>query len=203
MAAQGDEDAIAWVGQNGMGATWWRRTVFIAVCMLIGGALAVMAFSKIKSKVFVKPSSDEKKPALIVLIGVGALVLCFIFTIVGIILWDRKLYSEFVMGAMDYMYFIVYGGATLFLALTTLIGYGFSKFGMLALYIVVGAANFSSIFNVLATRNKLAAANPGYVGYDYIISSVMFILSLVCCLTLILMFVNKEVGNYLYKKRNS
>lgn len=203
LAAQGDEAAIAWVGQNGMGATWWRRTVFIGLCMLIGGALAVMAFSKIKSKVLVKPAAEEKKPAVIVLIGVGALVLCFIFTIVGIILWDRKLYSEFIMGAMDYMYFIVYGGATLFLALTTLVGYSFSKFGMLALYIVVGAANFSSIFNVLSTRNKLAAANPGYVGYDYIISAVMYILSLVCCLTLILLFVNKEVGNYLYKKRNS
>lgn len=203
LAAQGDEAAIAWVGQNGMGATWWRRTIFIVICMLIGGALAVMAFSKIKSKLLAKPAAEEKKSAVIVLIGVGALVLCFIFTIVGIILWDRKLYSEFIMGAMDYMYFIVYGGATIFLALTTLVGYGFSKFGMLALYIVVGAANFSSIFNVLSARNKLAAANPGYVGYDYIISAVMYILSLVCCLSIILLFVNKEVGNYLYKKRNS
>lgn len=203
LMAQGDEAAAAWVGQNGMSASWWRRFVFIIVCFVVACAITFFAVNAIKSKLMAKPAADEKKPALIVLIGVGALILCFIFTIIAITMWDKKLYSEFIMGAMDYMYFIVYGGITLFLALAMLTGYDFSKWGMLALYIVVGAANFSTIFTVFKTRKNIAAANPGYVGYDYIISGVLYILSLVCCLSIIILFVFKEVSNYLYNKRNS
>ena len=203
LAAQGDADAIDWVGQNGMSASWWRRTVFIVVCLVIAGAMAFFAIKSIKSKLLAKPASDEKRASMIVLICTGALILCFILTIVAITMWDRKLYSEFIMGAMDYMYFIVYGGITLFLALAMLAGYEFSKWGMLAVYIIVGAANFSTIFKVFNARKNIVAANPGYVGYDYIISGVMYILSLVCCLSIILLFVFKDVGNYLYNKRNS
>lgn len=203
LAAQGDEDAVAWVGQNGMSASWWRRFVFIIVCLVIAGAIAFFAVKTLKSKLLAKPTADEKKSALFVLIGTAGLLLFTVFTIVAITLWDRKLYSEFIMGAMDYMYFIVFGGITLFLALTTLSGYEFSKFGMLAVYIVAGAANFSTIFNVFNTRSNLAAANPGYVGYDYIFAGIMYILSLVCCFTVILLFAFKDVSNYLYNKRNS
>lgn len=203
LAAQGDEDAITWVGQNGMSASWWRRFIFIIVCLVIGAAIAFFAVKTLKSKLLSKPSADEKKASLFVLISTAGLVLFTIFTIVAITLWDRKLYSEFVMGAMDYMYFIVFGGITLFLTLAILSGYEFSKFGMLAVYIIAGAANFSTIFSVFNTRSGLAAANPGYVGYDYIIAGIMYILSLVCCFTVILLFVFKDVGNYLYNKRNS
>lgn len=203
LAAQGDEDAAAWIGQNGMGASWWRRFIFIILCFVVAGAITFFAIKQIKSKLMAKPAADEKKSALIVLIGVGGLLLCFIFTIVAITMWDRKLYSEFIMGAMDYMYFIVYGGITLFLALAMLSGYEFSKWGMIAVYIVVGAANFSTIFKVFAARKDMVRANPGYVGYDYIISGVMYILSLVCCLSIILLFVFKDISSYLYNKRNS
>lgn len=203
LAAQGDEAATAWIGQNGMGASWWRRFIFIILCFAVASAITFFAVKQIKGKLMAKPAVDEKRSALIVLIGVGGLILSFIFTIVAITMWDRKLYSEFIMGAMDYMYFIVYGGITLFLALAMLSGYEFSKWGMLAIYIVVGAANFSTIFKVFAARKGIAAANPGYVGYDYIISGVMYILSLVCCLSIILLFVFKDISNYLYNKRNS
>lgn len=203
LAAQGDEAAAAWVGQNGMSASWWRRFIFIIVCLVIAGAMAFFAVKSLKSKLLAKPAADEKKAALLVLIGVGGLILTFILTVAAVTMWDRKLYSDFVMGAMDYMYFIVYGGLTLFLALTTLAGYEFSKWGMLATYIIVGSANFSTVFKVFGARKNMVRANPGYVGYDYIIAGVLFILSIVCCLTIILMFAFKEVGNYLYNKRNS
>ncbi|MDE7361732.1 MAG: hypothetical protein K2N38_07345 [Oscillospiraceae bacterium] len=203
LMAQGDEDAAAWVGQNGMGASWWRRFVFIIVCFVIAGAMTFFAVKSLKKKLLAKPASDEKKAALMVLIGVAGLVLCFILTIVAITMWDKKQYSEFVMGAMDYMYFIVYGGLTLFLALSTFAGYDFTKWGMLAIYIIVGSANFSTIFKVFSARKNMAAANPGYVGYDYIISAALYILSLVCCLTVIVMFAFRDVSNYLYNKRNS
>lgn len=203
LARQGDAAAVEWIGQNGMGMTWWRRFIFIILCFVAGCAIAFFAVKHLKGKIMTKPSSDEKKPALIVLIAAGGLILSFIFTIVAITLWDRKLYSEFVIGAMDYMYFIVYGGITLFLALALLSGYEFTKWGMIGIYVVVGAANFSTIFDVLGARNNLAAANPGYVGYAYIVAAIMYILSLICCLTVILMFVFKDVSNYLYNKRNS
>lgn len=203
LAAQGDEAAIDWVGQNGMSASWWRRFVFIIVCLLIGGAMAFFAVKILKGKLLAKPAADEKRASLIVLIVTGLLILFFILTIAAITMWDRKLYTDFIMGAMDYMYFIVFGGITLFLALMIFTGYEFSKWGMLAVYIVTGAANFSTIFKVFNTRKSVAAANPGYVGYDYIIAGVLFILSLICCLSVILMFIFKDVGNYLYNKRNS
>lgn len=203
LARQGDEAAIDWVNANGMSMSWWRKTIFIGICFAVAAAIAVFAVMKIKSKLFTKPAADEKKPALAVWIGAGAMILCAAFTIGAVTVWSKLTYSEFVMGAMDYMYFIMFGGIVLFLALSLLGGYSFSKFGMLALYIIVGAANFSTIFSVFKVRNTLAKQTPGYVGYNYIIAGVLFILSLVCCLTLVLLFVYKEVNNYLYNKRNT
>lgn len=200
---QGDAAAAEWIASNGMGATWWRRTIFIVVCLLIGGAVGVMAFMKVRKKLFRKPDADEKKPALMNWICSGALVLCFLLSVIAALRWDTKIYSSFVMGAMDYMYFIVYGGVTLFLALSMLGGVSFSKWGALALYIIVGASNFTTVFKVFGERKKLVASYPGYHGYDYIITGIMFILTLLCCLTIIIMFAYKEMNDYMYNKHNS
>ena len=200
---QGDAAAAEWIASNGMGVTWWRRTIFIGVCLVIAAAVAFLAFMKVRKKLFQAPAADEKKPALFTYICAGALVVCFFLSVIAVLRWDTKLYSTFVMGAMDYMYFIVYGGITLFLAMSMLGGVGFSKWGALALYIVVGASNFTTVFRVFGERNKLAANYPGYHGYDYIIIGALFILSILCCFTVIIMFVYKEIDNYMYNKRNS
>lgn len=200
---QGDAAAAEWIGANGMGARWWRRTIFIVVCFLIAAAVTFFAFTKIRKKLFQKPTVDEKKPALFIWICSGALVLCFFLSIIAVLNWDKKIYDSFTMGAMDYMYFIVYGGITLFLALSMLGGCGFAKWGALALYIVVGASNFTTVFKVFAKRNSLVAAYPGYHGYDYIIMSILFILSIVCCFSIVIMFAYKEINNYMYNKHNA
>lgn len=200
---QGDAAAAEWIAANGMGATWWRRTIFIAVCLFIGGAVGVMAFMKVRKKLFSKPDADEKKPALMSWICSGALVLCFLLSVIAALKWDKKIYSSFVMGAMDYMYFIVFGGVTLFLALSMLGGVSFSKWGVLALYIIVGASNFTTVFKVFGERNKLVASYPGYHGYDYVIIGILFILAILCCFTVIILFVYKEMESYMYNKHNS
>ncbi len=82
-------------------------------------------------------------------------------------------------------------------------GYGFRKLGALAMFIVVGSMNFESIFVVLDLRKGFITANPGMVGYNYIIAAVMFILSLVSCFGIIPAFAAKNVGDYMYKKRYS
>ena len=203
LANQGDADAIEWVGQNGMTTSWWIKTVFMILCLVVSAVLAVYAFRLVKSKFSFKFSAEEKKPAMAVLISAGSVILSFILTIAAVTMWDRLQYSTFVMGAMDYMYFIVYGGITLFLAFALIGGYGFTKFGALALYLVVASCNFSSIFVVFSARSNFIAANPGYVGYNYIIAGVLFILSVVSCLGIIPVFAVKEVDSYLYNKRYS
>lgn len=200
---QGDASAAEWIDENGMGVSWWTSTILIAVCLLIAAAVVFFAFMKIRKKLFRKPAVDEKKPALFTRICSGALIACFFLSVIAVLNWDKKIYDTFTMGAMDYMYFIVYGGITLFLALSMLGGCGFSKWGALALYIVVGTSNFATIFKVFGTRSSLVASNPGYHGYDYIVIGIMFILSLVCCFTIIIMFVYKEINNYMYNKHNS
>lgn len=200
---QGDAAAAEWISANGMGVSWWRRTIFMVACLLIAAAVTFFAFMKIRKKLFQMPAADEKKPALVTWICAGALIACFFLSVIAVLNWDKKLYDTFVMGAMDYMYFIVYGGVTLFLALSMLGGCEFSKWGALALYIVVGASNFTTVFKIFNKRNSLAAANPGYHGYDYIIAGILLILSIVCCFTIIAMFVYKELRNYMYNKHNS
>lgn len=200
---QGDTAAAEWISQNGMGATWWRRMVFIIACLVIAAAVGTLAFMKVRKKMFQAPAADEKKPALFTWICSGALVLCFLLSVIAVLKWDTKIYSSFVMGAMDYMYFIVYGGVTLFLAFSMLGGISFSKWGSLALYIVVGASNFTTVFRVFGERNKLVASYPGYHGYDYIVIGILLILSVLCCFTVIIPFVYKEIDNYMYNKHNS
>ena len=200
---QGDAAAAEWISLNGMGTRWWRGMIFIILCLVIAAAVGTLAFMSVRKKLFMAPAADEKKPALFTWICAGALILCFLLSVIAVLKWDKKIYSSFVMGAMDYMYFIVYGGITLFLALSMLGGVSFSKWGSLALYIVVGASNFTTVFKVFGERKKLAAAYPGYHGYDYIIIGVMLILTLLCCLTAIIPFVYKEIDNYMYNKNNS
>lgn len=180
-----------------------KRSVFIIVCVLVAAAVAALSFIKIRKRVFRKADADEKKPALFVRICAAALIVCFFLSVIAVLRWDKKIYTSFAMGAMDYMYLIVYGGLTLFLALSLLGGVGASKWGTLALYIVVGASNFSTVFNVFGTRSSLVASNPGYRGYDYIVIGILFILSILCCLTVIILFAYKEIDNYMYSKRNT
>ena len=115
------------------------------------------------------------------------------------------------------MYFITLGGISLFLAIAMWCGYSFSKFGTLALYIMVGSCNFSSIFTVFGERgtkvaNSVAAYNAAveqgltelpakFKGYNYITCGVFFILSFLVCFSIIVVFVVKEVNNYMYQKR--
>lgn len=203
LANAGDEDAIVWVGQNGMTSLWWIKTVFMALALVSSAVLTVYAFNLVKSKFTFKFHADDKKPAIAVLIGAGSIVLSFVLTIAAITVWDRLQYSAFTMGAMDYMYFIVYGGLTLFLACALIGGYGFTKFGSLALFLVVASCNFSTIFSVFNARSAFIAANPGMHGYNYIIAGVLYILAVLSCFAIIPVFAVKEVDTYLYNKRYS
>ncbi len=177
--------------------------ILIVIATVCFAAVAVFSFMKIKSKVMIKFTPDDKKTVFALLISVASILLSFVFTIIAVTMLDKITYSGNPLGAMDFMYFIVYGGITLFLAIAMLGGYGFTKLGALAMFIVVGSMNFESIFVVLDLRKGFITANPGMVGYNYIISVVMFILSLVSCFGIIPAFVAKNVGDYMYKKRYS
>lgn len=218
-AKAGDESAAAWLTSNGMTSKWWIATVMIILSCLAGAAVAGFALMKLKHKLSFKISAEDKKPAVAVLIGVGSIVASFIFTMIAVLLLDKQLFSSLMLGAMDYMYFIAYGGITLFLALAMWCGYSFSRFGTIALYAMIASCNFSSIFMVfnrrsaevsasIASRNQAIEAGLDVIpsvfkGYNYIISGVMFILSVIACLGIIAVFAVKEVNNYMYQKRYS
>lgn len=180
-------------------------TITMIAAFVVSAVLAVISFTQIKGIFKIKLAGDDKKAATAVLIGVGAIALSFIFTLVAVLMWDKILYGTLSFGAMDYITFVVYGAISVFLIAALLGGYSFTKFGTLALFVIVAANNFSSIFTVLSARSAMVQAQlaqgMNYVGYNYIISAVMFILSLVCCLGLIVLFVVKEVNDYLYEKR--
>lgn len=217
LAKSGDEDALAWVGSNGMTAKWWMATVFLILSFVAAAVVTIIAFTKIKSKLSFKFSEADKKPAIAVMIGAGSIILEFVLTMIAVLMWDKQHYTAITLGAMDYMYFITLGGISLFLAIAMWCGYSFSKFGTLALYIMVGSCNFSSIFTVFGERgtkvaNSLAAYNAAveqgltelpakFKGYNYITCGVFFILSFLVCFSIIVVFVVKEVNNYMYQKR--
>ncbi len=204
LKAKGDEAAIEWFANgNGMTTTWWLNTVLLALAFVTSAIVAIMAFRKIGKYLSFKHSADDKKPAMAVLISAGSIILSFILTIAAVTIWHKELYAGFTVGAMDYMYFFIYGGATLFLALSMLGGYSFSKFGALGLYLLVISNNFISIFSVFGQRAARAAATEGYVGYNYIISAVLFILAIVSCAGIICAFIVKGVNDYMYAKRYS
>ncbi len=180
-------------------------TITMIAGFVVAALLAVMSFMQIKGIFKIKTNGDEKKPVMAVLIGAGSILLSFVFTMVAVLMWDKILYGTLSFGAMDYVAFVVYGAVSLFLVAALLGGYSFTKFGTLALYLIVAANNFSSIFTVLSARSAMVQAQlaqgMNYVGYNYIISAVMFILSLICCLGIIALFAVKGVDDLLYEKR--
>ena len=190
-------------GGGGMTSGWWAATVTLVLAFLASAAIAFLSFKKIAKKLIVKFDAQNKKPALAVLISAGSIVLNFILTVAAITVWHKELYAGYSMGAMDYMYFFVYGGITLFLAIAMLGGYSFTKLGTLGLYLLIASNNFISIFSVLGQRAAKVATIEGYVGYNYIITAVLFILSILSCGIIILSFVVKGVNDYMYEKRFS
>lgn len=207
LARAGDENASAWLANNGMTSKWWISTVFIILALVAAAGVAIVAFTKIRSKLSFKYSEPDKKAHIALLIGTGSIVLSFVLTMVGVLMYDKLIFTHLQFGAMDYLYLIAYGGISLMLAAAMWCGYSFSKFGTLALYIMIASNNFSSIFTVFNARSNAVAemANQGisYAGYNYIISAVMYILSIVACLGIITVFVVKEVNDYMYQKRFS
>ncbi|MBP1543155.1 MAG: hypothetical protein J6A16_03580, partial [Oscillospiraceae bacterium] len=176
-------------------------TILIVIMFVAAAAVAFLAFTKIRRKISFKFTPDEKKPAFAILISAGSIVLSFVLTIVAVTIWHKMMYPGASVGAMDYMYFIIYGGATLFLALAMMGGYGFTKFGTLGLYLLVASNNFISIFSVFSQRSAAVAAGTVTTGTNYIIAGILFILSLISCLAIILVFVVKGVSDYQYQKR--
>ena len=208
LARSGDESAIAWVSNTGMTSRWWMATVFLILACVVAAAVAVFAFTRIKSKLVIgNKDGEEKKPFIALSIGTGSILLSFVFTIVAVLMYDKLIFTHLQFGAMDYLYLIVYGGLTLMLAAAMWCGYNFSKFGALALFVLVASNNFTSIFNVFNARaskvNDYLAQGVNYTGVNYIISGVMYILSILLCLGIIAVFVVKEVKDYMYQKRFS
>ena len=201
LANSGDEDAVAWIGSNGMNTRWWTRTIFLILALIGTLALTAFVFKGVIKKVIPKITPDDKKAAISLLISAGSVLLCFVLTIVAVTMWDKLLYGGVNLGAMDYMYYTLYGGITLFLLTSMLGGFGFTKFGTLALFLVVLASDFECVFEVFNARNNFTALNEGMVGYNYIIAAVLFILAIVSCFGLIPIFAVKDVENYMYNKR--
>ncbi len=206
-ARAGDETASAWLSSNGMTSKWWIATVFLILATVAAAFVALAAFLKIKSKMTFKYAAGEKKAHTALLIGAGSVIVSFVITLVAVLMYDKLIFTNLQFGAMDYLYLTVYGGLTLLLAVGMWCGYSFSKFGTLALFILIASNNFSSIFTVFGARTSAVAEKVSqglkYSGYNYIISAVMYILSIVACLGIIAVFVVKEVNDYMYQKRYS
>lgn len=207
LAVAGDENAIAWLSGNGMTSKWWMATVFLILACVFAAAVALFAFTKIKSKLTLKMNQGDKKPFIALSIGAGSILLSFVVTMVAVLMYDKLIFVNLQFGAMDYLYIIVYGGITLMLAAAMWCGYGFSKMGAVALFVLVASNNFSSIFTVFGMRasklEEMKNQGVSFMGYNYIISAVMYILSIVICLGIIAVFVVKEVKDYMYQKRFS
>lgn len=208
LARQGDESAITWVQNNGMTSKWWIATVCLILACVFGAALCIFAYTNIKDKLRINRAEGvEKKPFTALAIGVGSVLVSFVITLVAVFMYDKLIYSYLQFGAMDYLYLIIYAGLTLLFAAGMWCGYGFAKGGAVALLILIASNNFSSIFTVFSTRSsKVAeylAQGVVYRGTNYIISGVMYILSIVACLGIIAVFAVKEVSDYMYQKRYS
>ncbi|MDE6030761.1 MAG: hypothetical protein K2G32_03985 [Oscillospiraceae bacterium] len=183
------------------GGKFTTRTIFLILALV--GALALTAFvaKGVIKKIVPKITPDDKKAAMSLLISAGSILLCFILTIVAVTMWDKLLYGGVNLGAMDYMYYVLYGGLTVFLLTAMMGGFGFTKFGTLALFLIVLASDFECIFEVLNARQNFIALNEGMKGYNYIIAAVIFILAIISCFGLIPVFAVKDVENYMYNKR--
>mgnify|MGYP004638698049 FL=1 len=178
-----------------------KSTIFlIAAFVLFAGLTAYAFFRTARIKFAFVP---KEKADLAVLLFSASLLLSTVLTIVANLLFDKQLYGGVNLGAMDYMYLIVYAGAALFLALAFNGGYSFAKFGALGLYLVVASCGFENIFVVFSARKAFIASNPGLHGYNYIIAGVLYIAVAVSCLLIIPAFAFKGVDDHLYAKRFS
>lgn len=190
---------------GGTSSSWTFSLICLVIATIVSAAVAGFAILKLMPKLKFKITPDDKKPAIAVLISAASIMLSFIFTIVALALFIGQRNPGYAYGAMDYMYFIVYGGISLFLAMAMLGGYSFTKIGTLVLFIVVAAGNFSSIFSVLEHRDAYIAAQAAngfaVVGYNHLIAVVMLALSIVSCFGIIAAFAVKGVNDYMYQKR--
>lgn len=200
-ANAGDADAQAWVSMNGMTTSWWLATICLIVATLVAAVAALLGLKKVAKKLSFKFDPADKKPALAVMLGAGSLVASFILTMAAVTVWHKMMFAGYPAGAMDYMYFIIYGGITLFLAMAMMGGYDFTKFGALAVYLLVVSNNFISIFSVFAQRTAAIQAGTVTTGTNYIISGILFILALISCFAIIPVFAVKGVSEYQYAKR--
>ncbi|MGN1119801.1 MAG: hypothetical protein ACI4Q4_05545, partial [Oscillospiraceae bacterium] len=130
-----------------------KTTIFLIIAFVAAAALAAFSFMKISKKLSLKVDAANKKASIAVLISVGSIVLSFVLMLVANLVYDKQLYSGSPLGAMDYMFFIVYGGLTLFLAVAMLGGYSFTKFGTLALYLFVASNAFENVFVTFSARS--------------------------------------------------
>ncbi len=186
-------------------SSWIGSMVCLVLATLASVAVAGIAIIKILPKLKFKFAPDDKKPAFAVFISAGSVMISFILTVAALALYISQRNPGFAYGAMDYMYFIVYGGISLFLAMAMMGGYSFTKIGALGLFIVVAASNFSTIFSVLQHRDAYVAANAAnglfVVGYNHIAAVVMLVLSIVSCFGIVAAFAVKGVDDYMYEKR--
>lgn len=178
-----------------------KSTIFLIMAFVFAAALT--AYSIMKCRKISFTLIPKGKAELGIMLFSASLVLSTVFTIVGNLLFDKMLYSSSPIGAMDYMYLIVYVGAAAFLVLAFNGGYSFAKFGALGLYLIVASTAFENIFVSLSNRSAFITANPGLHGYNYIIACVFYILTVVSCLLIIPAFAIKEVDDHLYAKRFS
>ncbi|MGN0687311.1 MAG: hypothetical protein ACI4KA_04305 [Oscillospiraceae bacterium] len=186
---------------GGISASWIASVICLAVATVAALAVAFLAVIKLLPKFKVKIAPTDKKPALAVLISSGSIILSFVFTVIalGAFVGQRDAGTSF--GAMDYLYFTVYGGLSLFLALAMMGGYSFTKFGTLGLFLVTMACNFGAIFTVLDHKKAMIENGFAVAPAPYMMSVVFFVLSIVSCFGLIASFAVKGVDDYMYQKR--
>ncbi|MBE6900883.1 MAG: hypothetical protein E7478_00255 [Ruminococcaceae bacterium] len=210
----GDENVPEWKAaetlmksSNGVTSSWIFSVVCLVLAIVASAAVAAFATVAILKKTKFKFSAADAKPAVALIISAGSVLLCFILTIAARVILINIVTPDAAYHAMDYLYFIAFGGVSLFLALAMWSGYSFTKFGALALFIVTAASNFSAIFEVLQSRKDFIAlkAAEGVVesGNAFYIVVVLLVLSIVSCFGIITSFVVKGVDDYMYEKRFS
>ena len=178
-----------------------KSTIFLIVAFVLAAGIAAYAFLRSARIKFAFVPKD--KAELAVLLFSASLLLSTVLTIIANLLYDKQLYGGVALGAMDYMYLILYVGIAAFLVLAFNGGYSFAKFGALGLYLVVASCAFENIFKVFSARSAFIAANPGLHGYNYLIAGVLYIVVVVSCLLIIPAFAFKDVDDHLYAKRFS
>lgn len=178
-----------------------KSTIFLIAAFVL--AAAITAYSLLKCRKIQFTFIPKSKAEIAIMLFSASIVLSTVFTIVGNMLFDKMIYSSSPIGAMDYMYLIIYVGAAAFLILAFNGGYSFAKFGALGLYLFVASSAFENIFQTISNRSAFILANPDLHGYNYIIACVFYILTVVSCLLIIPAFAVKEVDDNLYAKRFS